>query len=225
MNMDGFLIGFATTNITPPLELGVRVGGYIRLHKVSKKVLEFLFARATCFRHPTDPAKSLLVIACDLVGFQYRIARIIRRIISSRTGIPVSRIILHFTHSHSSPDTIGIFPNRLRNLLTFDVQYPVVRYIMHHVIRAGINSFKHAVPARIGYGITSPPEPPLAIRRRPPYELLQLPVRFLKITSPDGELTGIIVNYQAHPTQMPGYNFSIACFILTISIQSRFKSN
>jgi hypothetical protein len=31
----------------------------------------------------------------------------------------------------------------------------------------------------------------------------------LKITSPDGELTGIIVNYQAHPTQMPGYNADI----------------
>ena len=209
MYMESYLIGFATTNITPPLDLGVRVGGYIRLHKVSKKVLEFLYARALCFRHPIDQSQSLLVISCDLVGFQYRIARIIRRIISRRTCIPISRIVLHFTHSHSSPDTIGIFPNHLRNLLTFDVQYPVVRYIMHHVIRAGINAFKHAVPARIGYGITSPPNPPLAIRRRPPHELLNLPVRFLKITSPEGELSGIIVNYQAHPTQMPGYNADI----------------
>src|SRR5271157_296745 len=209
LNMVEYSVGFATTNITPPLHLGVRVGGYIRLHKVSKKVLDFLFARAICFRHPTDPSKSLLIITCDLVGFQYRIARIIRRIISRRTGMPMARIILHFTHSHSSPDTIGIFPNRLRNLLTFDVQYDVVRYIMHHVIRAGINAFEHAVPARIGYGTTKLPEPLFAILRRPPRELVNLPVRFLKITSPGGELTGIIVNYQAHPTQMPGYNADI----------------
>jgi hypothetical protein len=199
-------VGFGTTNITPPLDLDVRLGGYIRFHKVSEKVLDFLFARAICFRNPEDPADSLILISVDLVGFQYRIARLARRAISRRTGVPVSRIILHFTHSHTSPDTIGIFPNRLANLLTFDVQYPVIRYVMHHMIRAGVNAFKDAKEALIGYGTTASPDPPLAIRRRPPYERVTSPVRFLKITDPAGKLTGIIVNYQAHPTQLPGKN-------------------
>lgn len=204
--MSAYLVGFATTNITPPLELGVRVGGYIRMHKVSEKVLDFLFARAICFRHPGDPAQGLIIISVDLVGFQYRIARLVRRAISRRTGVPVSRIILHFTHSHSSPDTIGIFPNKLANLLTFDVQYDVVRYIMRHMIRAGVNAFTDARPAKIGYGTTTAPDPFLAIRRRPPFEPITDPVRFIKITGEDGQLAGIIVNYQAHPTQLPGNN-------------------
>ena len=204
-----YRVGFSSTNITPPLDLGIRVGGYLRLHKVSEKVLDFLYARAVCFRHPDDPAQSLIIISADLVGFQYRIARLARRAISRRTGVPVSRIILHFTHSHSSPDTIGIFPNRLANLLTFDVQYDVIRYIMRHMIRAGVNAFNDARDAKIGYGTTAPPEPFLAIRRRPPYEPITLPVRFLKITDADGKLAGIVVNYQAHPTQLPGKNADV----------------
>jgi len=179
------------------------------MHKVSQKVLDFLYARAICFRNPEDPRSSLVIIACDLVGFQYRIARLARRAISRRTGIPISNIILHFTHSHSSPDTIGVFFNRLANVLTFDVQYDVVRYIMHHIVRAGVNAFKNAQEANLGYGVTSIPSPFLAIRRRSPYEYIQEPVRFLKITDPEGNLTGIVVNYQAHPTQMPGGNADI----------------
>ncbi len=207
--MRAYRIGFATTNITPPLDMHMKVGGYIRFHKVSEKVLDFLFARAICFRHPDDPARSLIIISVDLVGFQYRIARLARRAISRRTGVPVAHIILHFTHSHSSPDTIGIFPNRLANLLTFDVQYDVIRYIMHHMIRAGVNSFNDAKESMIGYGTTAVPEPFLAIRRREPFEPITVPVRFLKITDPDGKLTGIVVNYQAHPTQLPGNNANV----------------
>ncbi|MBN2152318.1 MAG: hypothetical protein JW839_12780 [Candidatus Lokiarchaeota archaeon] len=204
-----YRVGFSSTNITPPLDLGIRVGGYLRLHKVSERVLDFLFARAMCFRHPDDPAQGLIVMSVDLVGFQYRIARLVRRAISRRTGVPVSRIILHFTHSHSSPDTIGIFPNRLANLLTFDVQYDVIRYIMRHMIRAGVNAFEDATAAMVGYGTTASPEPFLAVQRRPPYSHITDPVRFLKVTDPDGNLTGIVVNYQAHPTQLPGNNANV----------------
>jgi hypothetical protein len=208
--MAEYLAGFSTVNITPPLSLGVRMGGYIRFHKVSRKVLDFLNARAVCFRHPTNPAESLLLISIDLVGFQYRLAKIIRQIISRHTGIPMARIILHFTHTHSSPDTIGIFFNHIHGLPKTDVQYPVVKSIMYFVIRAGTNAFKDATtPACIGFGTTAAPEPPIAYRRRPPYEKITTPVRFLKISDLHGNLLGVIMNYQAHPTQMPGQTATI----------------
>ncbi|MHA1684675.1 MAG: hypothetical protein ACTSUE_27300 [Promethearchaeota archaeon] len=205
-----YLVGFSTTDITPPLDLDVRLGGYLRLHQTASKVLHPLKARTACFKHPMDAKESLIVMSCDLVGFQYRLGRIVRRIISRKTGVPSSRIILHFTHSHSTPDTIGIFPNRIRNLLTFDVQYPVVKHIMRGMIESGINAFKGAVtPVRIGYGITARVEPALSVQRRPPYRRIHEPIRFIKLTDNEGKLLGIIVNYQGHPTQLPSRNSDI----------------
>ncbi len=190
--------------------MGVRVGGYLRINKVSEEVIEPIFARALCLRVDKDPRSSVIVMSCDLVGFQYRLARLVREAIARKTGVPVARIILHFTHSHSSPDTIGIFPNRIANLLTFDVQYPVVTHIMTRMVRAGIEAFNGAITeAKVGYGETASPSPTLAVQRRPPYEHLSLPIRFLKITDKAGKLLAIIVNYQAHPTQLPARNANI----------------
>lgn len=156
------------------------------------------------------PEKSLLFMACDLVGFQYRLGKLVRKLISRGTGIPVSRIVLHFTHSHSTPDTIGIFPNRISNLLTFDVQYPVITHVMRKMIQSGMEAFENAtVEACIGYGTTTKIEPNLAIMRRPPYTKIHDPIRFVKIADPAGKLRGIIVNYQAHPTQLPQSNANI----------------
>lgn len=204
-----YRVGFAQVDITPPLDLGVRVGGYIRFHKVSEKVLEPILARAACFRDVNDPAGSAIFMSCDLVGFQYRLARLVRKVISSKTGVPVANIILHFTHSHSSPDTIGIFPNRLARILTFDVQYDVIMHVMRGMVKAGVDAFNGATRTfTIGYG-SVPVEPPIAVQRRPPYKIISSPLRFIKIAGEDGSTMAVIVNYQAHPTQLPANNANI----------------
>jgi len=207
----GYFVGFSRVDITPPLDLGVRMGGFLRIHKVAGTVLYPLHANGLCFRHNSQPRRSLILISCDLVGFQYRLVRVIRKIISRKTGVPVSNIVLHFTHTHASPDTIGIFPNRFVDLFTFDIQYPVVKYIMCGIIRAGVESFRTArIRGKIGYGETSNIDPPIAIQRRHPYKFITDPVRFIKITSEnDDRLLAILVNYQAHPTQLPAINADI----------------
>ncbi|MHA1794082.1 MAG: hypothetical protein ACTSVI_15680 [Promethearchaeota archaeon] len=210
MNNTTYFVGFCSEDITPPLELNVRLGGYIRFKKYAKKVLYPLKANAICFRNPEDVTKSLILISCDLVGFQYRLGKVVRKIISRQTQVPISRIILHFTHSHSSPDTIGIFPNTLSNLFTFDVQYPVVKHIMKKMIVAGSQAFKNArIRAKIGFGMTNTINPPLAIRRRPPFEMIHDPIRFIKVCDENEKIIAILVNYQAHPTQLPQKNSDI----------------
>jgi hypothetical protein len=201
-------VGFHTEDITPPLELKPRLGGYLRIFKYANGVRHPLMARAFCLRDPSNSEKSIILISNDLVGFQYNLAKIVRKIISRQTGIPLSHIMLHFTHSHTSPDMIGIFPNYIGQMPRTDVQYPVAKHMMKHMIRAGIQAFRNAtIPAKIGFGFTRVPEPPIAVQRRPPYRQIKTPIRVIKITSEkDDSLLGILVNYQGHPTQLPQSN-------------------
>ena len=115
--------------------------------------------------------------------------------------------MMHFTHSHTSPDMTGIFPNRLRNFLRTDVQYPVLHYIMHQLIFAGKNAFRSAtIRAKIGFGFSGELPRPFAVQRRPPYKVFTDPIRILKITDEDENIIGVIVNYQGNPTQLPQEN-------------------
>ena len=148
-------IGFSIIDITPPLDLNVRLGGYLRFHKVAKKVLHPMKARAFCIKNESDLEKSVILISVDLVGGQYRWIRLVRKIISRRTGVPIANIILHFTHSHTTPDMIGIFPNKIGNFPRTDVQYPVLKHIMKYIIKSGVSSYQNANQQfKIGFGWT-----------------------------------------------------------------------
>jgi hypothetical protein len=151
-------------------------------------------------------------MSCDLVGFQYRLSKIVRRIISHHTGVPIANISIHFTHSHSSPDMIGIFPNRIAEFPRTNVQFPVAKFIMKHMIRAGIQAFRKAKRSvKVGFGETAPVQPPLAVQRRPPYRAITDPIRIIKFTDLEtNELLAILVNYQGHPTQLPQSNHEMS---------------
>ena len=154
----------------------------------------------------------MIVISCDLVGFQYKYAKLVRNKISHKTGVPIKNIMLHFTHSHTSPDMIGVFPGKISEMPRTDVQFPVLRYMMRKISDTGIQSFKEAkIPAAIGFGFTAQPVPPIAGQRRPPYRDLKQPVRVIKITNAEtDELLSVLINYQGHPTQLPQVNSDIS---------------
>ncbi len=152
-----YRVGFANVDITPPIGMHIRLGGYSsRLWGAhAKKALDPLMARAFCIRHLEDPSKSIILMTVDLFGLQSQLCRIVRKIISRRTGIPIAQIMMSFTHTHSSPDGIGIFPNRIGDYPISDVQYPVMKYIMRQLIFAANNAFKSAtIKAKIGFGFS-----------------------------------------------------------------------
>jgi len=205
-----YRVGFSTVDITPPIGMNVRLGGYLRIWKTVKQVYEPLFARAICFRHPSDPSKSILIMSVDLVGFQYRMAKIARRVISNITGIPIAQIMMHFTHGHTSPDMIGIFPNSISHMVNTDVQYPVLRHILRQLVHAGKTAYTSAtVKCKIGFGVSKTPTKPFAVQRRPPYEQFLDPFRIIKITDEQNKILAVLVNYQGHPTQLPQSNSNI----------------
>jgi hypothetical protein len=92
--------GAAAVDITP--DGSVWMGGYDNLRS-SRGVHDRLYARALVLRRGD---LSLALVAVDLVGLQYQD---ILRIQERMQGIDPRHVVIASTHSHSGPDTLGIW--------------------------------------------------------------------------------------------------------------------
>ena len=90
-------VGRSQVNITPPV--GVPMAGYysIRLSEGTHDDLH-----ATSIALDVDGQRAIL-ISCDLIAADPTFAGAARQEASRMTGVPVNRIMLSATHSHTGP--------------------------------------------------------------------------------------------------------------------------
>ena len=115
----GLQVGYARENITP--EESVPMGGYGNTDKRwSKSYLDYLYV--TCIAVTGTNGESVILFTMDLMSGQgSSFADPIRQTISEKTGVPVSNILFHGTHSHSTPSLAS-------------TEYPVVKTYREKVI-------------------------------------------------------------------------------------------
>jgi hypothetical protein len=96
-----FLAGYGERVITPPL--GLDLSGYgFYLGRKAESVRDDLKVRALCLK---SDDRTLILAACDLIGFTVGLSDTIRSEISAAQGMPVSNVLLACTHTHSGPAT------------------------------------------------------------------------------------------------------------------------
>lgn len=93
--------GSAEVDITPPQ--GYRLCGYF-IERLSTGTHDPLKARALVFNQ--GDVKAAFVF-CDLIGLPRRVSDPARRLVSEKTGIPVSNIVITGTHTHTGPLFFG----------------------------------------------------------------------------------------------------------------------
>lgn len=86
--------------ITPPV--GTYLTGYGIRTEPAKSVHDPLMARGILLN---DGKTSLLIISCDLLGFDTASVAEMREDINRKTSIPVNNILIACTHTHSGPAT------------------------------------------------------------------------------------------------------------------------
>ena len=91
------LVGRAQVKITPPV--GVPMAGYYSI-RLSEGTHDDLFAKAIAFDANGQRA---LLIACDLIGADPSYVTAARIAASEATQVPVERIMISGTHSHTGP--------------------------------------------------------------------------------------------------------------------------
>ncbi len=132
------LAGTAKTDITPTRP--VRMDGMIRAHR-SVGVHDPLFARALALGNSRDPNEMLIVISADICALRDSEMQAARRAVMARTGLPLERIIIATTHTHSGPATFGFFT-------PVEAEYAV--HLGDQFAALACDAVSSAVPAAVG---------------------------------------------------------------------------
>lgn len=101
-----FLAGAASATVNPGD--GVFMGGYDQ-NRLSAGVHDDLYAKAVVF---SDGETAVALVVVDSIGLQYDTVTAIREAASKAVtalALPPGRIVVQSTHSHCSPDVIGIW--------------------------------------------------------------------------------------------------------------------
>ena len=100
MNDLNLTAGVARIDITPPV--GFRLEGVMRRVEPSEGIESPLLATALVL---ADEQTKIVLIDCDLIGFDLPLAVEIRRAIADRVGTPLGQVTVGCTHTHNGPCT------------------------------------------------------------------------------------------------------------------------
>jgi hypothetical protein len=139
--------GAATSNITPPLGLGIVGGWNVRpaIH-----VHDELHVRCLAL----DDGSTVLAFAViDNLGVPREVLDEAKKLVHSETGLPIGQMLMSATHTHRAVSARGQSANTAESPLD-DYQRFLVRRIADGVRRA-LNNLE---PARIGWGVGQVPQ-------------------------------------------------------------------
>ena len=182
-------IGWAERVITPPL--GVELSGFAARKGVAEGVHDDLHARALVVQR-SDTA--IAILAASVLFVDQELVDGIREEVARSTELLGDHILVAATHTHSGPKSGGEYD----------------AFFKDECVRCLVEAWEKRVPGRIGAGVTTV-EDVGRNRRRLDYGGLPVDpeVGVLKTEDPDGNLTGLLINYPCHPTTMGPHNLQI----------------
>lgn len=136
-----FLVGYGDVVITPeePVPLGgCSFDSSTRFHT---NIFEDIHAIATAM---TDEAgESLLYVTFDMVRAYNHLIEVVRPRLSEKLGVPMERIMISCTHTHSAPDMLN------------NKEAAIVRYepvVIEKIFEAGVLAWEDRKPAKMSVG-------------------------------------------------------------------------
>lgn len=160
----GLRVGFATTDITPPV--GYRMSGYF-FERPSTGTKDPLFARTMYLEQ--DGVAGAIVI-CDLIAIYPEVTQAARAAAAKELQIPAANIAIAATHSHTGPLYAGVLRDYFheRAILEYStdereaVNYPGL--LTERIVASIREARQTATPAVIASGLAE--EPRLSFNRR-----------------------------------------------------------
>ena len=205
--------GVARIDITPPL--GLRLQGAMRRVEGAEGIESNLLASALVL---ADSDNKIVILDCDLVGFDPPLAEEIRTKIGAKVGTANTDVLLGATHTHNGPCTARGNLGGSHDIPVRDGEIEELDTYIENLVRklVGLAAMADAdrQPVRVGAGRD---EANVAINReeiddddgkilvgRNPEGVTDRSVDVLRIDDLDGKPVAVIVAYAAHPVVM-GY--------------------
>lgn len=203
------LAGFATADITPPLDREMAGFGPFLARKATS-VHDPLMAHVMVL---AVDGKRVAVVDCDVAGVSLDFTRKVRTLVEAGTGIPGQHVLISATHTHSGPAILKWIGWGAQ-----DEEY--LRGLPARVAQAVSAAAKNLQPVEVYYG-----EVPVAgVGENREYDggPVDTKLRVLKFMR-GGKLQGFIVNYSVHNVifseQMHEYSADLAGVALAQVVQ------
>jgi hypothetical protein len=200
MSEANFLAGAATRRITPTLERGpVYLAGFQQNRRASGIDLD-LYVRAIGLRLD-DHAVAL--VAVDLIGLSLPDVEEIRARLAA-SDIDPQGLIVACTHTHSAPDTLGLWgpePGASGSNPGY------MALVKQAVVDAAVEALTFCCPAQIRAATTRLPGYVQNLRAP---DLIDDEVAALQFVKPDGEVVATLLNLACHPEVLDGQSALIS---------------
>jgi neutral ceramidase len=199
-------IGVAHTDITP--EGPIRLTGYAgRAKKEATGVIHRLAAKAMAFG--SDDEEQSIFITVDLVGIPARVTAELAARLSKKTGIDAAHVAICASHTHGGPE-VGNLLNILQyreksfsdSLLSHEQSLNISRYtenLINKLEVLAMDALKDRKPALLAWGQG---QAAFAKNRRAKGGPVDPSLPILRVTSPEGKLRAVLVNYACHGTTL-----------------------
>ena len=144
-----FEVGFARVDVSP--DFSVIMGGYGTFFisdsfcRWSTDIHDPIYATAVAFVHPDDGV--VIMVHIDAVGVIITDIEPIQNGIAGELGIPTERVLVASSHSHGSPDTVGIWGVMLPPKTGRNDDF--IELMIAGSIDAGIAAYESRVPATL----------------------------------------------------------------------------
>lgn len=198
--------GIARRGITP--ELGVELGGYPYVERANTGVHDELVATALYLE--SDGA--FLVIATDLFWITRTQGTEIRTRIEAATGLPVSRMAITCSHTHSAPWMGVVFEGFPGRPFATPVDDDYLEQALLACTEAGVEAVRSATEAKVGVALArcGAAEGIGGNRRNPDGGPVDEDLPLLCVADPDGTLRAVWTKYALHPTILQGDNVLVS---------------
>jgi len=195
---EGFEAGFDVRDISPndaELMLGVYMGAYgaPEARGVATGVHDPVYARAVALRAGDE---EVVMAILDLPGLGNRYTRRIREDVAALTGLDPLRILVGATHSHSSPDFMGLWGG---------VPDAYADRVVSLVVGGMVDALDNADPVDLHVGTGAAEN-----RNRRGWPVTDQAVTVLDARDPQGARVGTVAVFAAHPVVLGESNKEIS---------------
>ena len=206
--------GVATVKVTP--KEPIWLSGYASRNKPFERIEQDLYAKALVLEDSKGSRGA--IVTSDLIGFSAAIAEGICGMITEKTGMERSRILLNSSHTHTGP-SLRIEVRLSRDQTEADAKKTIAytRWMMEQVADLVARAVEDLKPARLswGHGVSNIPMNRREFTRRGvrlgvnPRGLVDRQVPILRIDDPSGKLRGILFKVACHGTTLGGRDYMV----------------
>lgn len=191
---DQYQVGVAAVNITP--EYPVRLHGFGGRRTESDGITQRIWAKALAIG--ADEDRPVILFTVDNLGTRLPMLDEVAKRLKEKVGIERQRIALTFTHSHTTPKTVGSADTIFSSPIPPEHQVRIDRYtaeLTDAIEKVALDALADRKPATLEWAVG---QVGFAINRRTAGGPVDHSLPMLVVKSPAGEIRAFYVTYACH---------------------------